>query len=62
MCVLWPSISIDIENNVQGCNFCKTHRYTQQNEPLKTSDLPSGPWVKIAADLCEFNNKQYLVV
>ena len=61
-CVWWPSINKDIEDAIKNCQFCQEERPSNPREPLKTSAVPKGPWEKIAADVCEMKNKQYLVV
>ncbi|KAK3085333.1 hypothetical protein FSP39_001659 [Pinctada imbricata] len=60
--VWWPGLSQDIENLVRNCEFCNINKGKQRSEPLKTTTLPSRPWVRIGADLCDFDGKNYLVV
>ena len=60
--VWWPGLSRDLENLVKTCEFCNINHATQRNEPLKPTTLPSRPWQRDGADLCEQAGKQYLVV
>ena len=46
----------------EGCSFCISQRPKQRSEPLQTTPLPDRPWQRVAADLCEHKNQQFLVV
>jgi hypothetical protein len=60
--VWWPGISSDINLKVANCKHCLSNRNTQKREPLMPTPMPSRPWSKVAADLCEYQGKQWLVV
>ena len=60
--VYWPGRTQDIRNLINHCEYCQTHRQSQQQEPMKYIQLPNRPWQRIAADLCELDGKHFLVV
>ena len=62
MVVWWPGLSGEISTMVERCSHCQIGRSTQRSEPLVTTPLPKRAWSHIAADLCELNDKIYLVV
>ena len=47
---------------VENCDHCQSSRPSHQREPLQPTPLPSRPWVRIGADLCEWKGHQYLIV
>ena len=60
--VWWPKIISDVKSIVASCELCQTLRPNQHCEPMKPTELPSGPFEKLGTDLFEYNGKKYLVV
>ncbi|KAI2646921.1 hypothetical protein H4Q32_027367 [Labeo rohita] len=60
--VWWPGIASDVKRLVSSCKHCNIHKPSQNKEPLITTPLPDLPWQKLAADLCEFKSRHYLIV
>ena len=50
-----------VEDYVTQCEICLTYAPHQQKEPLLSHKVLDRPWAKIAADLLQFENKDYLV-
>ena len=59
--VWWPGIGKEIEERVSRCKTCLSKRPSHRSEPLISTPLPSRPFEKVAADLCEFKDKSFLV-
>ena len=62
MTVWWPGLNKAIQGKVSSCTFCEENQQSQRKEPLITTLLPERPWQRIATDLCEFKNEQFLVM
>lgn len=60
--VYWPLITKNIEDMVSRCDICLYHRNAQPKEPMCPHDIPERPWQKVATDLFEWNQENYLVV
>ena len=60
--VWWPGIGQHLKDLVLNCEHCRLHRPSQRHEPLKPTELPDRPWAKLAADLCELNGRQFLIL
>jgi len=59
--VWWPGMSRQIEELVQNCAECRKH-HQHRAEPMVPSSLPQYPWQKVATDLFQLKNHQYLLV
>ena len=59
--VWWPGITKDVTTMVKDCLECTKNRH-QPPEPLKPTSPPERPWQRLAADLCQVAQRQYLVV
>ena len=59
--VWWPGIGKEIEEKIARCKICLSKRPSQHSEPMISTSLPSHPFEKVAADLCDFQGKQYLI-
>ena len=60
--MFWPGIGQDVEDSVEKCPICLTHRNQQQKEPLLPHPVPERPWQKVGSDILTFQNVDYLLV
>jgi hypothetical protein len=60
--VYWPGMNKQIEEVISRCSTCLKHRNKPQKEPMVIQPLPSGPWKKVGADLCELYGNNYLIM
>ena len=59
--VWWPGVFKDLDCFIKKCPQC-TQTTPLTSEPLLPTTLPSHPWERVAADLCELKGSVYLVV
>ena len=60
--MFWPRMSQDIENLISKCAVYQESRNRNQKEPLHPHEVPTRPWSKLAADIFQFENEQYLLI
>ena len=60
--MFWPKMSQDIENLISKCVVCQESRNRKQKEPLNPHEVPTRPWSKLAAQIFQFENEQYLLI
>ena len=58
----WPRMATELREYVSKCDICLSHRAEQTKEPLLQHDVTDQPWSKVAADLCELDNRTLLVI
>ena len=51
----------EIEEYISKCSVCNAYQHKQQKEPMIQHPVPARPWQFVAADLFEFQGKEYLV-
>jgi transposase InsO family protein len=49
--VWWPNMDKEVEHYVKSCHGCQITSTMPNPEPLKPTQLPSGPWEDLAVDL-----------
>ena len=59
--IFWPNMNSEVKDYISRCEICLAYTPHQQKEPLLSHEVPNRPWAKIAADLFQFENKDYLV-
>ena len=60
-CVFWPGMSSELRHLVETCETCQKFSAGQPKETLKSHEMPSRPWEKVATDLFTYNNKEFLI-
>lgn len=60
--VFWPGLNNDLQNMINSCDICLSHRRKCQKETLQPHDIPDRPWAKVGIDLFHFKHKNYLVL
>ncbi len=59
--MFWVGMARDIEQYVQKCSVCISHRNMQPHEPMIGHDIPERPWQKLAADIFSLFGSDYLL-
>ena len=56
----WPHMATELREYISKCDVCLAHRNGQAKEPLLQHEVVARPWSKVAADLCELDNRTLL--
>ena len=59
--VYWPRMNQEVRDYVSQCATCCAHRPEQGQEPMLPHEVPDTPWNKVAMDLFQFRNKDFLI-
>jgi len=59
--VFWPNMNRDIAASVSACSVCAQINNEQSKEPLLPHEIPDRPWQRVACDLFEYNEIDYLI-
>ena len=57
-----PRMAPELREYIAKCDICLSHRTEQSKEPLLQHEVIARPWAKVAADLCELDNRSLLVI
>ena len=60
--IWWPGISQQIYDLVKSCRVCAEIKGNLHPEPLIPTEMPLYPWQKVATDLFEYQQTQYLLI
>lgn len=58
----WPLMDRNIEDMIMKCTKCQENAHKNQKEPLIPHAIPNRPFERLACDILEYNNKDYLAI
>lgn len=58
----WPMMNNDIVTEIQNCPQCIKYGKSLTNEPLIPHEIPTLPFNKVACDIFEFKNQNFLII
>ena len=60
-CLFWPSMSAEIKKYITQCEICSQYSAKQAKEILMSHKPTDRLWEKVAVDICNLDNKDYLI-
>ena len=57
----WPWVNKEVEESLARCKTCNNYHSEQAREPIICHELPTRPWEKVAVDIFEVNQKDFLI-
>lgn len=58
----WPGMLANVEYLIKNCSTCQKYLNRNIKEPLIPHSVPDGPFQKVCADICQFQNDTYLAL
>ena len=58
----WRKMSEDIQDFINKCKICEKGKPNNINEPLLNREILNRLYFKLASDICQYENKNYLII
>ena len=58
----WHRMATELQEYIAKCDICLAHHTRQAKETLLQHEVVARYWSKVAADLCELDNRTLLVI